>query len=473
MRQYSVHKVAEHRGAPRIFVEAARLKLAGFAPGVAFTVDVNAEKRHLILRLDDTGTHTVSRRKAGSGERPVIDLNSKQLLSVFAGLDAVRMVIANNAIHFLPLASTLAALERIDRLTAKLKSGEPLTTASICAGAGLMANALEAGYAAGGIKTRAAVINEIDSDYIELGTERNSAMRAEALALTAPLQEFVQDAWAMSNLPKVEIAELSLPCSGASSAGKAKRGLAVMEEHPEVGHLAAAALMLLQKLQPAVIVAENVPGYQHTGSAWTMRHMLRDMGYTIQETELHGKDFGVLEDRHRWFMVAATRGLIIDLADLKPALVALPKVADVIDPSITEDDGRWTEFSYLKTKEVRDVAKGNGFMMQTVQPCDSSVPTLRKGYHKGGSTDPLLKHPSNPDLLRKFTGGEHAAVKGFPQSLVDDLSETMAHQILGQAVLYKPVFALGKRIAEAIIGIGAETIPALRGTNYSLSRATG
>lgn len=111
-------------------------------------------------------------------------------------------------------------------------------------------------------------------------------------------------------------------------------------------------------------------------------------------------------------------------------------------------------------------------MMQSVTPSDSSVPTLRKGYAKGGSTDPLLVHPSRPDLLRKFTASEHAAIKGFPSALIADLSETTAHQILGQAVLFKPLFALGKRIAESL---RANRISALPSTNpgYSLALATG
>jgi len=228
----------------------------------------------------------------------------------------------------------------------------------------------------------------------------------------------------------------------------------------------------LTGLQPAIIVAENVPAYKSTGSAWIMRHMLRDMGYTIQETELHGKDFGVLEDRHRWFMVATTAGVTVTLDELHPVLVALPSVESVLDRTIEPDDTRWTGFEYLKAKQVRDVAKGNGFMMQAVSPSDKSVPTLRKGYAKGGSTDPLVVHPNNPELLRKFTAAEHARIKGFPETLFAGLSETSAHQILGQAVLFKPVFALGKRIANALRCLRRDVEPE-QTTGYSLSRATG
>ena len=57
--------------------------------------------------------------------------------------------------------------------------------------------------------------------------------------------------------------------------------------------------------------------------------------------------------------------------------------------------------------------------MQVVTPESTSVPTLRKGYHKGGSTDPLLTHPTNPELLRQLTVVEHARIKEVPVELVD------------------------------------------------------
>jgi hypothetical protein len=102
-------------------------------------------------------------------------------------------------------------------------------------------------------------------------------------------------------------------------------------------------------------------------------------------------------------------------------------------------------------KEVRDVDAGKGFRMQTVTPESTSVPTLRKGYHKGGSTDPVLVHPINPSLLRKFTGKEHARIKGVPESLVDNMSDTMAHELLGQGIVFAPFEQVGEHIGRTLL----------------------
>lgn len=471
---YTVHKIATHKSAPRVFVETRRIARAGFEPGVRYTIELDPGERRLTLRVSEAGAYMVSRRqREGAPATPVLDLNSNELLGMFEGHSAVRMVVMAGAgvIYFLPLATSSAVIERAARVRDKLVSGAPLATASICAGAGFMAYALAKGYEQGGIRTAPAVVNEIDSEQVEHALQHNPAVAGAQLTLAAPLQEVALDPWLMARVPKVEIAELSLPCSGASAAGKAKRGTDVTEEHPEVGHLIAPAIMLLHRLQPAVVVVENVVPYRNSGSAWILRHTLRDMGYSLSEVELDGVEFGQLEARRRWFLVAATAGLSITLDELVPQLSAVPRVGDVLE-DVAADDPRWSGYAYLFTKQLRDEAKGNGFMMQTVKPGDSKVPTLRKGYHKGGSTDPLLVHPARNDLFRKFTGTEHARIKGFPADLVAGLSETRAHELLGQSVLYAPLAAIGRRIGEALQAFARNSaVP--QGIGYRLERATG
>ncbi len=474
LADYTVHKLARHREAPRVFVETRKLALAGFEPGTRYSVEVDRTQLRLTLRVCDSGQYTVSRRqREGQQPTPVIDLNSNDLLGMFAGHDALRMVVMarTGVVYFLPLATAAARVERADRIRAKMQRGEPLATASICSGAGFMAYALSEGYQKGGLATQPVLINEIDAAQVEHALAFNPAIANATHTLRAPLQEVVLDPWLMDRLPKVEIAEVSLPCSGASTAGRAKRGHDGAEEHPEVGHLIAPAIMLLQRLQPAVIVVENVVPYRNSGSAWVLRHMLRDMGYNVCEAELDGADFGQLEARRRWFLVATTAGVAISLDGLVPTLVASPSVAEVLE-DIGPADSRWSSYSYLFTKQSRDEAKGNGFTMQFVEASDARVPTLRKGYHKGGSTDPLLRHPTEPGRFRKFTAVEHARIKGFPESLVAGLSETRAHELLGQSVMFAPVAAIGRRIAHALRAFanGAETG---QGVSYNLQHATG
>jgi DNA (cytosine-5)-methyltransferase 1 len=114
---------------------------------------------------------------------------------------------------------------------------------------------------------------------------------------------------------------------------------------------------------------------------------------------------------------------------------------------------------YLKDKEVRDKAAGKGFMRQEVDAASISVPTITRGYMKRRSTDPFLRHPENPDLLRLFTPSEHARIKGIPEEFVANLSGTMAHQLLGQSILMKPFLHVGKALGKAIGQFGSIVNP--------------
>ena len=138
------------------------------------------------------------------------------------------------------------------------------------------------------------------------------------------------------------------------------------------------------------------------------------------------------------------------MLQLSTKLVRTVRTVNDILEDVAWDSPEWRGFDYLKSKEVRDAAKGNGFSMQVVTPQSTSVPVLREGYHKGGSTDPLLAHPENPDLLRQFTVVEHARIKQVPERLVEGLNKTDGHILLGQGIAYAPVVALFKRIGESL-----------------------
>lgn len=461
MRDVWIKRLGKHRGAPRIFLDGLQAVRAGFAPGERFDVDVDGSKV-TIVKCED-GSRVVSARRRRDAEQPVIDINSAELLSLFEGMDSVRVVVAHERVYLLPLASELKMRERLARLTTKLDAGEPLKLGSVSHGGGVLSHAIHKGLSEAGIECKLAFANEIREDLLLQALEHNDAWSPRqggatgTAALALPMQEMAQDEWLLSQLPKIEVLELGLPCSGASRAGRAKRGLTMMEDHPEVGHLVHAALVILDRVQPAIVVLENVPLYAESASAQILRHQLRDMGFTCHEAILEGKDFGALENRVRWCLVAVTKGLHFDFSDITPVVRVVRRLGEVLDPEIGPDDPRWRAMAYLDEKRERDVAKGNNFKQQLVTPDDAAVPTLRKGYHKGGSTDPLLVHPDRPDLKRLLTAAEHARVKGVPEHLVDGLSETIAHQVLGQGIVYQPFVAVGLRIGEALVNaVGGE-----------------
>lgn len=444
-----VRRLGLHRGAPRLYLDTPALQRAGFTPGLPICVRYEAQAARVIIEASAAGPRRVSRKRKCGREIPVIDLNGAADLQPVALLGAVRVVFAAGVIHILAVASHARATERAQRLHGRLQANEPLRAAGIAFGAGVASWALHCGLQEAGVPVALRLANEIDDGLAQLVMSNHPQVTPETVVVNAPMQDAVVDRWLLERIGQVEILEAGIPCSGASRAGVAKRGLQRMEDHPLVGHLVAAVIQWIAALQPAVFLAENVPDYAGSASAAILRAWLRDAGYVVQEMVLEATDFGSLETRRRWFLVAHPPGLALDPGDLAQATGALPVLADVLD-AVPEVDPAWREVDYLKSKEHRDAQNGSRFVMQWLTPEDTCVPTLRKGYHKGGSTDPRLKHPERPELSRLLTASEHARIKGIPAELLAGLSSTAAHQACGQSVDVRPVAAIGRWLGNAL-----------------------
>lgn len=139
MESYLVRAIGSNRGRPRIYIDGAVLSRSQFQPGTAFEIDVQPERKTLILRRHDRGSRVVSRkRKPGRSEViPVIDINSNAMLAALGSSTIVRIVIGAEAIIISPLASELARLDRLDRLRQSVQKGR-LQIGSIAHGIGVL-----------------------------------------------------------------------------------------------------------------------------------------------------------------------------------------------------------------------------------------------------------------------------------------------------------------------------------------------
>lgn len=459
--------MTEHRGNPRLWMEGTAPERSGFAPGNRFIVTPYG--KGVLLKLAEDGDRKVSRKAYSSGrEAPVIDINSAADLEPLMGLDAVRVVFGEGQVLVTPIASEVRRQRRLSRIKTRLDTDTAVETAGIAAGGGVLSHAMHTGLTDAGVKTVVVAHNEIREELSDHAMDVNDALGPRTQILNMPLQELAFDDEVLRRIGEVDIVELGLPCSGASVAGRAKRSLSMPEEHPDVGHLVVGALALLAKLNPAVAIFENVPPYAQSASAVLIRQQLRDMGYVCHEKELFGPDFGELEARKRWCLVAVTRGIDFDFEKFMPQPYAVRTLSEVLEAPEAVSD-RWSEMAGLKAKEVRDKEAGKGFRMQLYDGSEKTINTLTKGIGKNRSTDPKIRHPEDPNLLRIPTAKEHARCKGVPVQLIEGLAQTTAHELLGQGIVYGPFRQLAAYIGKSLKkwAEGTESI----GANATLFKA--
>lgn len=452
-------KVMEHRGKNRIWLQGQRLTKAGFEMDARYRLVMKKGTLHLIS--DSHGQYKVSGRRANRD--PIIDLKSQEVAQHFTTSEKLIAILHKGRIIIRRMMQALKSKTRAARLCRKIIRGEKLDTGCLFHGGGVMARSIHDGLKVAGIDSRVAVAVEIEGKYMDASLRANrDIFDDESLLVNGAIQDFT-----MGTVPKLDIIHCGVPCTGASVAGRAKCGTTFAESHSAAGAMFFHTLNWIQNTEAPLVILENVKQYLNTASMEVIRSVLSSWGYNVHEAVLNGNHFGALEGRERLVVVAITAELEADTAFKFERLFSLQEkpatVGDILEP-LCDDDPRWKEYSYLVEKEQRDLAAGKGFRRQLVDASSDRVGTITREYNKARSTDFFLKHPTDESLTRLFTPVEHGRLKGLPEGWVQSLevSVTVAHEVLGQGVVYPKFKALGAGLAEwlkEVTGVADEVTP--------------
>ncbi len=447
-------KLGESRGVSRVWLEGRKLGLAAFQPGQPLSVTFDKASKKVCLKVaanDEDSQFSVSQRTRFGRIDPLIEIRSEQFREIFGDVGVLLRVVIKDGVAVIEAHGlTIRTVERAQRLKTKIENGEPLAIASLFSGGGVIDAAIHDGLQRTGVSSYSKFVVEREFRYID-------AMVRNQPDLFKPDSVIVESDIALVEFkrpPLVEILIAGIPCTGASPAGKAKNAITMAEEHSDAGSCFFHFLNFVAQVKPAIIVVENVPNYMNSAGYAVIKSVLSTWGYQLSDAVLNGVKFGGLESRDRMCLVAVTDGieqvglgLGFDFTDVTPVIDKPATLAEVLE-EVADDDPSWKSYSYLADKEIKDKAAGKGFKRTLVSAtgCETSVPTLRRLYHKGGSCDTFVAHPDGV-RSRLFTPKEHARIKGVPARIIAGVSDTTAHEILGQGVIYPVFVALGCALA--------------------------
>ena len=130
----STTALAQHKNAPRIWLEGKYLQDAGFVPGCHIQVEFATNK--IVITLAPNGPRIVSSKK--QRQVPVVDLNSSAIQTTFGNtVSKLQVIVSPNQIVLTPAHSTALRASRC-------KNG---TEGSCFSGGGLLTQAAkQAGY---------------------------------------------------------------------------------------------------------------------------------------------------------------------------------------------------------------------------------------------------------------------------------------------------------------------------------------
>ncbi|MFT6903886.1 MAG: DNA (cytosine-5)-methyltransferase 1 [Oleiphilaceae bacterium] len=439
-------KIGSNKGRKRVWVEGRKIQKEGFIAGLQYTVKkINGS---IVLTLCDEGEYKVSKRTKNGYDTPIIDMCSSEILEGFNEGDPLRIQVSNQKIVISTHQLTKNINDREARLNRKLATGETLTGCSLFHGLGVLDSAIHEGFKRSGLNTALQMAVEVEGKYLEASLANNHAIWNDfSTAIHSPIEMVELD----YNPTPVDMIIAGIPCTGASKSGKSKNKIANAEEHKAAGDLFYDFLKFCEKLNPSIIIIENVVEYGTTTSMTVIRSVLGRLGYDLSEMVLGGGEYGVLEDRKRLCVIATSKGLNISIekSDVAPVKQKEQSINEILE-YVPDDSSAWKTFDYLAAKELKDIAAGKGFKRQLLNGTESSLGTIGKGYNKCRSTEPFIVNQNNPKLSRLLTPTEHAKAKGIPAYLIEGLSATTAHECLGQSIAYPAFESVGVALAAAL-----------------------
>jgi DNA (cytosine-5)-methyltransferase 1 len=235
--------------------------------------------------------------------------------------------------------------------------------------------------------------NEIDPKMIEA----YKANHNPKYAFLEPIQTFKMREDLPKELYELDILDGSPPCSSFSMTGNREKDWGKDKVFREgqakqvLDNLFFDFIDLAKKLQPKVVVAENVEGLLLGNAIQYVREIYREFdlaGYYCQHWLLDGSKMGVPQRRKRVFFVAFRKDLSepfleqVDMFTISPTLKL-----DFKEPEITYKEVRESEVreSEVRESEVRESEVRESFasLWRLCKPGDSFSTVHPKGHYFG------------------------------------------------------------------------------------------
>lgn len=443
-KQISYTRLGERKGSLRLWLEGLRLPDVGFDSGTKFNIEPFYELGTLVLKADENGSNTVSSRQRSkdSLRTPIVDINRKELEELFGDGRLLRVMYHDNK-----LIAQLHSHEQnralaMEDLRANI-SAQKLSMGTICVGGGICSNALKEGMKVQGVDCESEWVIDIENKYLQNAMNNTGVMDEDTIVVEGALGDVEVD-----HLTPVNVLNVSLPCTGFSTAGRSKNKLENPESHKSAGTAILKTVAIIEKLLPPVITNENVIPFISSASADLFAGRLKELGYNIQ-ARVFGGEMGTLEDRKRSIMVATHKDIEFNMDAILPVVDKEATLADVLE-SLPNDHPSWKKYEYLAEKEKRDIAAGKGFRRQLLTGGEKSTGVAGRGYGKARGTEPFIVNEDDPTLSRLYTLQEHCATMKIPSELIANNSKTVGHEIVGQSGSYALFLALGQWQAKTL-----------------------
>ncbi|MFT6324985.1 MAG: DNA (cytosine-5)-methyltransferase 1 [Halieaceae bacterium] len=246
-------------------------------------------------------------------------------------------------------------------------------------------------------------------------------------------------------IPEHDILCGGFPCQPFSHIGK-REGF----EHPTQGTMFHEVIRIIDYKKPRVVFLENVAGLVNHDSGKTLEIIITELekrGYKCHHTLLNAKDFGIPQNRKRFYLVCF-------LDDVEFSFPEPPMISADIGNYIETGISGYSISKHLQKSYLYKLDDGRPAVID--QSTKGYVKTLVSTYHKiQRLTGTFVKDGETG--MRLLTKNECKAIMGFPEDFLLPVSRTQMYRQMGNSVVIKVVTEIAKEIDKSLSSIVAKT----------------
>lgn len=250
------------------------------------------------------------------------------------------------------------------------------------------------------------------------------------------------------DIPDFDLLLAGFPCQPFSQAGL-KKGFSDTR-----GTLFFDIERIINDKRPKAFLLENVKqlkGHDKGRTLAVIKRRLEDLEYDVYCDVLRAADFGVPQNRERFFIVGFDKKIqdMTLYGNFKFPIGAKKKtrVGDILEMTVDE---KYTISDRLYQGHIRrkqeHIRKGHGFGFSVFDEESKYTNTISARYYKDGS-EILISQGENTNP-RKLTPRECARLQGFPERFIIPVSDTQAYRQFGNSVAVPVVAAVAKAMID-------------------------
>ena len=242
-----------------------------------------------------------------------------------------------------------------------------------------------------------------------------------------------------NEIPDFDILCAGFPCQPFSIAGL-RRGF-----EDARGTLFFEVARILKDKKPKAFLLENVKGLVNHDNGNTLNVILKtldELGYNVEYRVLNALDYGIPQNRERWYCVGFLKSLKVNFNNIFPVKKDLKfNIEDVIDKNvkgytITKIAERNINIHLPKYLEKSNLKKDDIIIANEIRPSKCSFksnktsPCLTAKMGTGGNNVPVIVN-----YKRKLTEKECLRLMGFPESYKIKENNFQSYKQIGNSVV--------------------------------------